>query len=141
MVVLNSSNLHSCKFLWKSIAINPLLRSLLQSSDCRFLSILQQIKVIAEELKALIFNFGNSGDFGNFGNLPPPPPPAFVPYHPKVSHPVPWLRDQAEGHNPKMTKRNGISVALQNLCFNHQPGLQGRILYVKQQRHVNCECV
>src|ERR1700761_4555493 len=68
----------------------------------------------------------------------PSPPPAYVPYHPKLSHPVPWLRDQAEGHNPKMTKRNGISVALQNLCFNHQPGLQGRSLYVKPQRLEPC---
>src|SRR4029077_12136262 len=89
----------------------------------------------------LPFTFGNSGDFGNSGNpvvaiclwlqpttLPPPrvypiPPdshpmsPDFTPacnVNPSLISPHPALlrlRESAEGHSPKNTKRNGISVA------------------------------
>src|SRR5260221_14632196 len=56
--------------------------------------------------KSLFFNYGDLWQPWQFRQffVPPPPSPGFDPIRPQPTQFDPMLRDQAEGHSPKMEK-------------------------------------
>jgi len=67
--------------------------------SCRFFSQSVSSLQISGVVLPSVFNYQLFGNFGDSGNAHPTPTPVFVPYRPKVSRGVPWLRESAEGRN------------------------------------------